>query len=109
MDRIDHFRGRAPGLSVPAVTLAVFAVTGATVALAHVELAPREFLLVGAPAIVATLLVDTFLYNEFLIDTGPGFWLVLYGFLFVQSLVVGVVVTWVAYLLPGVDRTNPPD
>jgi hypothetical protein len=100
---------RVAGPTTRKVSLAVFAATGTAVALAEWGLVPREVLLVGAPAIVATLLVDTFLYNEFLVDTGPGFWLLLYVFLFVQSLVVGAAVTWVARLLPAGDHTPPPD
>jgi hypothetical protein len=109
VDWTGRWRTRTPGLSVPALTLAVFALTGSAVALAEAGLAPRAFLLAGAPAIVGTLLVDTFLYNEFLVDTGHGFWLLLYAFLLVQSLVVGAAVTWIARLLPGVGRTTPRD
>jgi len=69
-------------------TLAVFVFAGAVVALAEWGLLFREALLVGAPAIVATLLVDTFLYNEFLIRTGGWIWLLIYVFLFVQSVLV---------------------
>ncbi|WP_224333616.1 hypothetical protein [Haloprofundus halobius] len=75
------------------VTLAVFAVTGVVVALAEWGVLPRDVMVVGAPAIIATLLVDTFLYNEFLVRTGDGIWLLVYGFLFVQSVVVAAVVT----------------
>ena len=75
------------------VTLAVFAVTGAAVALAEWGVLPREALLVGAPAIAATLLLDTFLYNEFLISTGAGIWVEIYAFLYVQAVVVGATVT----------------
>jgi len=69
-------------------TLAVFVVIGSVVALAEWGLLFREALLVGAPAIVATLLLDTFIYNEFLIRTGESIWLLIYVFLFVQSVIV---------------------
>lgn len=75
------------------VTLGVFVVTGALVALAEWELLPRETLLVGAPAIVAALLLDTYLYNEFLVAGGPPWlWVWIYAFLYVQAGVVGAAV-----------------
>jgi len=74
------------------VTLAVFAVTGAALALAEWGVLPREALLVGAPAIAATLLLDTFLYNEFLISTGDWIWAEVFVFLYVQAAVVGFAV-----------------
>ncbi|WP_224267854.1 hypothetical protein [Haloprofundus salinisoli] len=79
------------------MTLAVFAVTGVVVALAEWGVLPRDVTMVGAPAIIATLLVDTFLYNEFLVSTGDGIWLLVYGFLFLQSAVVAALVTKVVY------------
>ncbi|WP_435116347.1 hypothetical protein [Halolamina sp. C58] len=78
------------------VTLGVFAATGALVALSEWGVIPREALLVGAPAIVAALLLDTFLYNEFLLAGGPPWlWVEIYAFLYVQAAVVGAV----AYVL----------
>ncbi|MFW5935155.1 MAG: hypothetical protein ACOCQL_04820 [Halolamina sp.] len=75
------------------VTLGVFVATGALVALAEWELLPREALLVGAPAIAAALLLDTFLYNEFLVAGGPPWlWVWIYAFLYVQAAVVGAAV-----------------
>ncbi|QKY18988.1 hypothetical protein B4589_000840 [Halolamina sp. CBA1230] len=74
------------------ITLGVFAVTGAAVALAEWGVLPREALLVGAPAIAAALLLDTFLYNEFLLAGGPPWlWVEIYAFLYVQAVVVGAV------------------
>jgi hypothetical protein len=76
------------------VTLGVFAVTGALVALSEWGVLPRQALLVGAPAIVAALLLDTFLYNEFLIGAGRAtqwLWVEIYAFLYVQAVVVGAV------------------
>lgn len=70
------------------VTLGIFAVTGVAVALAEWNVLPREALLVGAPAIIPTLLLDTVLFNEFLIRTGDGFWILLSTFLYVQAVVV---------------------
>ena len=75
------------------VTLGVFAVVGAAVALAEWGVIPQEALLVGAPGIAAALLLDTFLYNEFLIRTGAGIWVEIYVFLYVQAVLVGAVVT----------------
>jgi len=81
------------------VTAVVFLLTGTLVGLVELGVLLREALMVGAPAVIATLLVDTFLYNEFLIRTGQGFWVILYGFLFVQSgLVAAGIVALVRYL-----------
>lgn len=75
------------------VTLGAFALTGVIVALSEWGVLPREALLVGAPAIVAALLLDTFLYNEFLIAGGPpAIWVEIYAFLYVQAAVVGAAV-----------------
>ncbi len=75
------------------VTIGVFVATGALVALAEWELLPREALVVGAPAIVAALLLDTYLYNEFLVAGGPPWlWVWIYAFLYVQAAVVGAAV-----------------
>ncbi len=77
---------------VAPVTLGVFAVTGSLVALSEWGILPREALLVGAPAIVAALLLDTFLYNEFLLTGGPPWlWVEIYAFLYVQAVVVGAI------------------
>lgn len=85
-----------PELPLGRLTLSIFAATGVILALAEWGVVPREALLVAGPAVIATLLVDTFLYNEFLIQTGGGFWVILTGFVFVQSLVVAVVLTWLS-------------
>lgn len=76
------------------LALVIFAVTGALVALAEWNILPRDALVVGAPAIIATLLLDTFLFNEFLIRTGDGFWIILYTFLYLQAVITAAVVTW---------------
>ncbi|MFD1525072.1 hypothetical protein ACFR9S_01970, partial [Halolamina salina] len=45
-----------------------------------------------APAIAAALLLDTFLYNEFLIGGGTQWlWVEIYAFLYVQAVIVGAV------------------
>ncbi|QCJ45719.1 hypothetical protein [Haloprofundus sp. MHR1] len=75
------------------VTLAMFTVTGVVVALAEWGLIPRDLMIVGAPAIVAASLTDWYLYYEFPGDSGASIWLLVYGFLFVQSVVVAGVVT----------------
>jgi len=85
--------GQIVSVLISRVTLAVFAVTGAAVALAEWGIIPQEALLVGAPGIAAALLLDTFLYNEFLISTGAGIWVEIYAFLYVQAVVVGATVT----------------
>ncbi|PSP81898.1 hypothetical protein BRC83_10670 [Halobacteriales archaeon QS_1_68_17] len=70
----------------------IFAVTGVVVALTELGLLFREALLVGAPAFTATLLVDTFLYNGFLIRIGDGFWVLFSAFLFFQSCLLAVAI-----------------
>lgn len=80
-----------PPVLVGRVTLGVFALSGAIVALSEWGVLPRNALIVGAPAIAAALLLDTFLYNEFLLSTGDWIWLEIYAFLYVQSAVVGAV------------------
>ena len=67
------------------LTLAIFSMTGVLVALAEWNLLPREALVAGFPAIIATMLLDTFLFNEFLIRTGSGFWIILYTFLYIKN------------------------
>ncbi|NHX36411.1 MULTISPECIES: hypothetical protein [Halolamina] len=72
------------------ITLGVFVAAGTLIALAEWNVLPREALLVGAPAIAAALLLDTFLYNEFLVAGGPPWlWVEIYAFLYVQAVVVG--------------------
>lgn len=65
--------------------------TGLAVALAEWGVLPRAALLVAAPAVVATLLVDTALYNTLSVRTGDGFWLLLSGFVLLQSVAVAAV------------------
>jgi hypothetical protein len=93
--------GECPRLRVWWVTVVVFVATGTVVGLAEGGVLFREALVVGAPAVIATLLVDTFLYNEFLIRTGRGFWVILYGFLLVQS---GLVAVGTVFLARHVSR-----
>jgi len=84
---------RYVGVLLGGVTLGVFAVTGSLVALSEWGVLPRQALLVGAPAIAAALLLDTFLYNEFLLAGGPPWlWVEIYAFLYVQAAVVGGVI-----------------
>lgn len=75
------------------LTLGLFAVLGVVVALAEWQVLPRDALVVGAPALVAALLLDTFLYNEFLIRTGGWIWVEIYAFLYVEAVVAAAVVT----------------
>jgi len=97
-----------PRLRVEWVTAVVFLLTGTVVGLAELGLLFREALMVGAPAVIATLLVDTFLYNEFLIRTGQGFWVILYGFLLVQSGIVAVSIVALARYVSRRDEWEPP-
>jgi hypothetical protein len=90
------------------VTAVLFLITGTVVGLAELGLLFREALMIGAPAVIATLLVDTFLYNEFLIRTGPGFWVILYGFLFVQSGLVAASIVALARYVSRRDESELP-
>lgn len=78
------------------LTLLIFAVTGVLVALAEWNLLPQEALIAGFPAVIATMLLDTFLYNEFLIQTGEGLWVILYTFLLIQAVIAAATVTWLS-------------
>ena len=94
------------------LTLLLFAVAGVLVALAEWGVVPREALIVGTPAVIATLLVDTILYNEFLIRTGGGHWLILYTFPVIQSVIAATALTWLSrYWSQSKPRTslNYPD
>ena len=83
---------RLPRVLYSRSTLGVFALLGAVVALAEWGLLPDMTRIVGAPALAAALLLDTFLYNEFLIQTGPLIWVEIYAFLYVEAVVVGAVI-----------------
>ncbi len=83
---------RRAGGSFAGLTLALFAIAGLAVARAEHGVVPRAALVVGAPAVVAALLVETYLYNELLFHTGAGFRLLSYSFLFVRSSVVAAAV-----------------
>lgn len=80
------------------LTLGVFAVTGVLVALAEWNILPVEALVAGLPAVIATMLLDTFLFNEFLIRTGAGLWVILYTFLYIQAVITAAVVTWLSQI-----------
>ena len=84
------------GLLFGRLTLVIFAVTGVLVALAEWNLLPQETLVAGFPAVIATILLDTFLFNEFLIRTGEGLWMILYTFLYIQAVIAAAVVTWLS-------------
>lgn len=73
-------------------TLAVFCLLGAAVALAEWRVLPDATRILGAPALAAALLLDTFLYNEFLIRTGPWVWAEIYAFLYVEAAVIAAIV-----------------
>lgn len=89
------------------VTLGIFAAIGATVALAEWGVLPRESLLVGAPGIAAALLLDTFLYNEFLLGTQTWvLWAEIYAFLYVEAAVVGAAVHLLRPYWPGTPATE---
>lgn len=80
-------------------TLVVFGLLGALVALAEWAILPQEALLVGAPALAAALLVDTFLYNEFLVRTDGGIWLFIAVFLYAEAALVVAVISAIRALV----------
>lgn len=75
------------------LTLAVFVASGVVVAFAEWGLIPRDAMIVGAPAIVAASVTDWYLYYEFSGSIGVSLWLLVYGFLSIQSVAVTAVVT----------------
>lgn len=88
------------------VTLGVFALLGVVVALAEWGVVPGKVLIIGAPALAAALLLDTVLYNEFLLSTGAWIWVEIYAFLYAEAVVVGAVVHllepyWLEYVAAG--------
>lgn len=92
---IDVSSGKAwSGVLSGKLTLGIFAVTGVLVALAEWNILPEEALVAGVPAVIATMLLDTFLFNEFLIRTGAGLWVILYTFLYIQAVITAAIVTW---------------
>lgn len=85
------------------ITLAVFALVGTLVALAEWGLIPTQALLAATPAIAAALLLDTFLYNEFLVQTGGGIWLFIYVFVYAEAVVIATLFAW---LRPHLQTPN---
>lgn len=73
-------------------TVGALLVVGTLVALGMSDVLPEAVIVLGYPAILATLLVDTFLFNTFLIDIGVLFYAVLAGFLYVQAVAVAALV-----------------
>ncbi|MFC6723103.1 hypothetical protein ACFQE1_01585 [Halobium palmae] len=100
MEIREAFTRKYTGLLVNRLTLSIFAITGVLVAFAEWGVLSREVLVVGVPAIIATLLVDTFLFNEFLIRTGPWLWLILYVFLYFQSIIVATLIRLLTRIRP---------
>lgn len=86
----------------------IFAGTGAVVALAEWGVIFREALMVGAAALIPTILIDTFLYNEFLIRTGCGFWVILYAFLLCQSVLVAAGIRYLFRVVSQSADDNHP-
>jgi hypothetical protein len=82
---------RLDAVLAPRPVAGIAVATGLAVALAEWGVLPRAALLVAAPAVVATLLVDTALYNTLSVRTGDGFWLLLSGFVLLQSVAVAAV------------------
>lgn len=77
------------------VALGVCAIIGGVMALAYADVLPDVALVVGIPALVATILVDTFLYNTFRIETGVLVWGFMAGFVYLESVAIGLLIRWV--------------
>ena len=88
-------------LLVDRLTLSLFILTGVLVAFAEWGILPREALIAASPAIIVSLLIDTFLFNEFLIRTGAGLWIIVYTCIYVQSVVIAALVRLLARYRPG--------
>lgn len=75
------------------LTLSIFVITGLLVTLGELRILPLEITLVGYPAITLAFLIDTFLFNEFLIRISDvGIWIVAYVLLFMQSMVIAKII-----------------
>lgn len=75
-------------------TLLALLIVGVPLALGMAGVLPKESIVLAFPAIVATLLADTFLYNSFLIDTGVLFYAILAVFVYAQAVGLAALVRW---------------
>ena len=101
MDLEDMLSSNDTRLLVDRLTLSLFILTGVLVAFAEWSVLPREALIAGIPAIVVSMLIDTFLFNEFLIRTGAGLWVIVYACIYVQSIVIAALVRTLGRYRPG--------
>ena len=76
------------------VALGACALIGGVMALAYAGVLPDEALVAGFPALVATLLLDTFLFNVFRIDTGALVWGLIAGFVYLEAVAIGLLFRW---------------
>jgi hypothetical protein len=79
---------------VSGVTLGTFVVLGVFVAFAEWGVVPREVLVVGGPAIVVAILLDSLLYWELALELGPAMWLVVYAGLYLEAALFGFWMRW---------------
>lgn len=77
------------------VTLGVCVIIGGVMALAYSGILPNWALAVGVPALVVSIVVDTFLYNQFRLEIGTAVWGLIAVFVYLQSVAVGLLYRWV--------------
>lgn len=77
------------------VTLGVCVIIGGGMALAYSGILPDWALAVGVPALAASIVVDTFLYNYFRLEIGAAIWGLIAVFVYLQSVAVGLLYRWV--------------
>ena len=95
--RSDRLRSALLGVE----TVAAFLAIGIPIALSVRGPLPEPVLLLAFPAFVATFLVDTFLFNAFLIETGPLIYVILAVSVYLQAVAVGATIRWIRARLAG--------
>ena len=78
---------------VDEVALGTCLLVGGVMALAYAGVLPDGALVVGFPALLGAMLLDTFLYNTFRIDTGVLVWGLIAGFVYLESVTVGLAIS----------------
>lgn len=93
-------------LSLGRITFLIFSNTGLLFALGNWGPLPDDVSIVGAPAIIATISAESWLYRDLSISTGrPYTYTIVCTFMLVQSVIVaGAVRTALPILVVGSDR-----
>lgn len=91
---LAHFQSLG-GILFDRVVLGVCIIIGGLMTLAYSGILPDLALVVGIPALVASMIVDTFLYNNFRIEIGTAVWALIAVFVYLQSVAIGLLYRWV--------------